>query len=104
MIRGATVERVQDRVLLAGELDMTSAPRTEQELLVALEGDGPVFVDLSGLTFVDSIGLTVLIKAARHAPGRVTFGPGTGIVARTLEVAGADRFLRFSRDPVDGGT
>jgi|SRR5579863_5672474 len=45
-----------------GELDLYSAPQMEVELLEALDQPGPVIVDLSKCTYLDSTILTVLIR------------------------------------------
>ena len=59
-----------DPVVLAvtGELDIASAPQLRRSLLDTLaRADGiPVTVDASGLTFVDSSGLAVLLMGARR--------------------------------------
>ncbi len=53
---------------LAGELDLATVPRLNLQLdeLVRQEGGGSVTIDASGLTFVDSTGLHVLINAQRR--------------------------------------
>lgn len=53
---------------LAGELDVATAPELE-ELLNEIRGGNHarVMVDLSELSFVDSAGVSVLIKAKREA-------------------------------------
>jgi anti-sigma B factor antagonist len=53
---------------LFGELDVVSAPRLEQTLSEVLEQPhARVMLDLNGLRFVDSAGVSVLIKAKQHA-------------------------------------
>lgn len=56
---------------LSGELDASSASGLEEQLL-ALQGEGAarVVLDLSGLRFVDSAGVSVLVKAKRDADER----------------------------------
>ena len=52
-------------VTLAGELDMVAADRLAQELLgLELRQTHEIVLDLSGLTFLDSHGLTALLDAA----------------------------------------
>ena len=56
------------RLMLRGELDLASAPLLEAELRkVQLSGARHVELDLSGLEFIDSTGLTVLIRANEAA-------------------------------------
>ncbi len=53
---------------LSGELDVVSAPELEQHLNDALaEPQAHVTLDLSELEFVDSAGVSVLIKAKQDA-------------------------------------
>ncbi len=54
-------------VAAAGELDLTTAPRL-RELLVGLATDGErhAVVDLSGLEFIDSIGLGVIVATVKR--------------------------------------
>lgn len=54
-------------LLLAGELDIDSAPQLT-DALSGLLADGPtdVVLDLSALTFLDSTGLSVLIRAQKR--------------------------------------
>jgi anti-sigma B factor antagonist len=53
---------------LFGELDVVSAPTLEQTLSEVLEQPhARVMLDLNGLRFVDSAGVSVLIKAKQRA-------------------------------------
>jgi anti-sigma B factor antagonist len=53
---------------LNGELDVVSAPELEQLLTEVLaESHERVMLDLNGLSFVDSAGVSVLIKAKQRA-------------------------------------
>ena len=55
-------------LVLSGELDVVSAPALEQHLNEALSSpDAHVTLDLSDLQFVDSAGVSVLIKAKKDA-------------------------------------
>src|SRR4051794_11260134 len=55
-------------VTLSGELDISTAPRLEDDLR-RVESDGPslILLDLSGLDFMDSTGLRLLISADARA-------------------------------------
>src|ERR687887_2045691 len=54
-------------VWVAGELDLHTAPELERALLAAAtEAPGPVMVDLSGCTFLDSTALAILVEANRR--------------------------------------
>jgi len=51
-------------VVAAGQIDMASAPGLWEALSQAIAaGQGDVTVDLSGVTFIDSQGLSVLLRA-----------------------------------------
>jgi anti-sigma B factor antagonist len=77
---------------LSGELDLATAPDLEQHLRALEEGEGiRIVLELSGLTFMDSAGLTVIVEAERRAGERgrslVMRGPSRQ-VTRLLELAG----------------
>jgi anti-anti-sigma factor len=80
------------RIGLAGELDIASLPDVAGQLAGALARDPqPAEIDLSGLGFMDSSGVAVLIRLANHfQPVRTR--QATPPVRRVLEVLGlADR-------------
>jgi len=75
---------------LTGELDAASAPALRERLAeVATRGEGPLVIDMSALSFIDSTGLSVLINAKRRLTRR---GRGLALVCppghvrRILEV------------------
>ena len=87
------------RVSLQGELDLASA-RTMEERLAAIEEQAParVVIDLSGLVFMDSSGLRVLLLAdsrARERGFELVLAPGPEPVQRVFEMTGALDVLRF---------
>jgi anti-anti-sigma factor len=53
---------------IAGEVDMVTAPQLA-EALGSLEGSGPVTLDLSEVTFMDSSGLHVIEDFVRDGGG-----------------------------------
>ena len=85
-------------IIPSGELDLASSPALEQELERAAGSDAAmVILDLRQLEFMDSTGLSVLIRAQQQtqAAGR-RFGvvKGTSQVQRLLDLTGvADRLL-----------
>jgi anti-sigma B factor antagonist len=87
----------------AGEIDLYSAPDLEQALELVPPDVRHVLVDLSGVSFVDSVGLATLVTASRRFAGRgaqmllVVDDPR---IRRVLEVTGLDRFfgVRTSAD------
>jgi anti-sigma B factor antagonist len=89
-------------VSLTGELDIRSSPELQDVLAAAQSGDArTVVVDLSGLQFIDSTGLRVLLRAKRHANDggselRVRNAPAE--VRRLLQIAGVLELLSAERD------
>jgi anti-anti-sigma factor len=51
-----------------GELDIATAPRAWEVLVQAFERDSRIAIDLSGVTFIDSQGLKLFVRA--FFPGR----------------------------------
>ena len=92
------------RIALSGELDVATA-RSVEERLTALEaGDMPshVILDLRGLRFIDSTGLSLLINAdsrGRKAGRRVTIVAGTGPPRRILDTTGLRSRLDIVEEP-----
>jgi anti-sigma B factor antagonist len=84
-------------VALSGEADGTTAAKLRETLATQLDtGARRVTVDASGLSFLDSASLRVLILAARALRGRhgtLVFARPQPLVARLLEITGADRLL-----------
>ncbi|MBV9310069.1 MAG: STAS domain-containing protein [Solirubrobacterales bacterium] len=81
---------------LSGELDLSSSPQLEQELDRALqEGTSQLIVDLRELEFMDSTGLSVLVKAhqrVQEAGVQFAVVKGSAQVQRLLSLTGvADR-------------
>src|SRR4051812_11528166 len=90
-------------VTLGGELDISTAPRLEDDLR-RVEADGPALlvIDLSGLDFMDSTGLRLLIAAdsrAREAGRRLGLVQGNDMVRRVLRLTRLDERLEIVEDP-----
>jgi anti-sigma B factor antagonist len=83
-------------VSLAGELDLSTIPRIENQLFDQLRSHPGVVVDLTRLSFIDSSGIALLIKAFREVDGggklHTVIAPGSQ-VDRVLRIAGIDRAL-----------
>ena len=95
---------------VAGELDLASAPALEDELDKALDGGaGRIVVDLRELEFIDSTGLSVLVKAHQRAQeSDQEFGlvKGGAQVQRLLSLTGLSDRLTVAETPeelLDGG-
>jgi anti-sigma B factor antagonist len=80
---------------LAGELDLSTIPRMEGPLFEQVRQRPAVIVDLTRLSFIDSSGIGVLIKAFRSANGtRMSIVIGRDSqVDRVFGIAGIARAL-----------
>jgi anti-sigma B factor antagonist len=90
-----TEERAGElRIVLSGELDVSTAPAVEGRLLEIEDADDPpphVVIDLRALRFIDSTGLSLLVnthKRARAAGRGLTIVAGPGPARRILETTG----------------
>ena len=95
--RGDTVH-----IRLSGELDISSAPRVEDEL-ARVEPDGPelIVLDLRNLAFMDSTGLRLLIAAdtrARQQNRRLTIVKGPEPVQRVFRITRLEERLEIVDD------
>ncbi len=81
------------RVTVRGELDLSTAERLEDALRAAeARADGRLTLDYSGLEFIDSTGLQVLLDADHRAAAagrRLVVVLGTGEARRVAELADA---------------
>jgi len=88
-------------ITLAGELDIASSETLEREL--EEHSHAPlVVVDLRGLTFIDSTGLGLLVRAHQRAAergARLALVRGEGQVERLLELTGLGEELLLADSP-----
>lgn len=81
-----------------GDLDAFTAPHLKNELVQLIEGRSArvVIVDLTGVTFLDSTALGVLIgalKRIRDRDGELRIVKPSPIVNRIFEITSLDRVL-----------
>jgi anti-sigma B factor antagonist len=92
-------------VRLRGELDLSSADAAEKSVAAAASDERrAVILDLSGLRFLDSTGLRLIVAAdarARKVGGRFAVIPGPEQVHRVFRIALLDRRLEFVSGPDD---
>jgi len=90
---------------LRGELDIASAATLKERLLeVSGDGTASVTLDLSGLTFLDSTGVIMLLLARELADEReydLTLIPGPRAIQRVLDLIGLLDVLPFQADGDD---
>ena len=83
---GLQVERLSPSTLIvSGELDMATADalRAEMDLI-----PGPLTLDMSGVTFMDSTGLHVIL--GRSERGKVTLCAPSDQILRLLDLTGVN--------------
>jgi anti-anti-sigma factor len=99
------VQRVGDTDVIApaGELDLATSHALGAALAAAGEHGAPrVVLDLRRLTFVDSSGISLIIKFKRHfAAEGVQFGvvKGDEIVQRAFEISHVEPLLPWTAPP-----
>jgi anti-sigma B factor antagonist len=92
------IRSIDGGAALVGEIDANTAGRLTQ----AFDGPGDLVLDLSGVEFVDSSGLRVLIELHQNrsqAGGSLVLRTPSPAVRRLLEVSGVADYLT-----VDDGT
>lgn len=82
-------------VVLTGEVDIYTAPRFKECMVGLLDaGVDRLVIDLSGVTFIDSTALGVLIGGVRRVhggSGGMTLVVTSSPVERVLSITGLDR-------------
>ena len=83
---------------------MATEPDLADELKRAIASDAErVLLDLSGVTFIDSMGIHLLVRTQRKvAAGRLRLLPVEGEVQRLLELTGVAKYLEFVEQPSTG--
>ena len=90
------------KISLRGELDLSTTFKVERELQ-RVEGATPdlLVLDLSGLTFLDSTGLRLIVGAdqrARRADRRLAIVKGPAAVHRVFSITKLDERLEMVDD------
>ena len=87
-------------IALTGELDLAAAGRVQDELERVEATDVlSIVIDLSGLTFMDSTGVRLLVGAharSRADSDRLMLLRGSAGVQRVFELCGVDGLLPFA--------
>lgn len=82
---------------LEGDLDLLASEELAKVLLPMCDRpDTVIDLDLSGVRFIDSTGIALLLRAHRRADssgGKVTVMGANGPVERVLHATGADEIL-----------
>jgi anti-sigma B factor antagonist len=89
-------------IVIAGELDLYSAPDLREQVLGAVNaGRLNVVLDLSGTTFVDSSGFAVMVSAykrVRSLGGTMRVACADRSVLSALRISGLDRVFEVFPD------
>jgi anti-anti-sigma factor len=81
---------------VSGEVDMLTAPRLRDVVNAEIEDCAVLVLDLSGVGFLGSAGLAVLVEASHEARRRqveLRLVAGGRSVSRPLEITGLDEVL-----------
>jgi anti-sigma B factor antagonist len=93
-------------VSVSGELDLASVEPLERELESVVErGALRVIVDLTAVTFIDSVSLGVLVRDAKRVRdngGTFVLVAGDPRIRRVFEITGLDRMFRMERSLAEG--
>ena len=91
--------------MAAGEIDLTNADSLRDALLSALNaGALGLVVDLTATTFLDSAGVTTLVRASRRAvasEATVRLAVTAPSVLRVLNLVGIDRMVQVHPSVAD---
>lgn len=97
----STIERDHwSIVAVVGELDLSTVPAARSEVTAAVSRRTPPFVvlDVTGLEFIDSVGLGVVVGALKRvngAGGELRVAAKEGRVLRAFVLTGLDRLVRM---------
>jgi anti-anti-sigma factor len=105
-IRRAQTPAGDVHLTVAGEIDLATAPDLENALAAAMTeaaaaSGAELTVDLSDVGFIDSTGVSVLVRSAQKAEQSgtsVRVLGAQGVVARVLRVTGVADYLRVPDD------
>jgi anti-sigma B factor antagonist len=98
-------DRARPTLAVDGELDLSSVPLLAQHIDSQIESDQEALtLDLSGITFMDSSGLRLLIeldeRAKRDGWSLSLIAPEHHAATLVLRMTGADRALPFEDPPL----
>lgn len=86
-----TTENGWDVLAVSGEVDLATAKQLEDDIAEHVDADCRLCLDLTGVGFMDSTGLRVLIgalKAVEDASGQLRVVAGDGAVFKLLGITG----------------
>ncbi len=97
-LEASAVDCLEYRVLaLGGEIDAGVRDKLLARIIDLIDHDRtPLLIDMTDVTFCDSTGLTVVVRARRHAAAsgsRLAFCGLSERVDKVFRVTGMDRFV-----------
>jgi anti-anti-sigma factor len=97
--QGVELQVLDGCAWIAGECDIDTVARIDGWL--GRFDEGPLVVDMSGVTFLDAAGLRTLLLARRRNPGLRVVNPSHA-VQRVLDITGTHAYLVDDTDPLPG--
>lgn len=82
------VERGVPVSTVTGEIDLSNVDAIEAKVLRDVPADGPFVLDMSGVTFLDSVGIAMLDRIVRRVPSTRLVTPARSPVSRLLDLVG----------------
>ncbi|MBV9445909.1 MAG: STAS domain-containing protein [Streptosporangiaceae bacterium] len=90
-------------IVLSGEADLSTAAQLSDLITAQLSaGTRNLTLDMSGLSFMDSMSTRIMVLAARtlnERGGGLTLLRPQPAIARTLALMGADQMITIRREP-----
>ncbi len=86
---------------VSGEVDLDNVNMLADTLMAALESPHPVILELSGLRYIDSVGLHILFRCherAEQGKSELIFAGPSQFVQLLAERVGLDRLVRIFPD------
>lgn len=88
----AEVVRHQERGVpvsaVSGEIDLSNVDTVEVQVLRDVATDGPLVLDMSEVTFLDSVGIAMLDRISRRVPAIRLVTTARSPVTRLLDLVG----------------
>ena len=88
---------------VVGEIDLVTAPAFGAAIERGIQQAGKVVLDFTGVTFMDSSGLNVLVTTARQGRDNdvVIIRNAPRSIHRLLSITGLDAVIRIEGEPID---
>ncbi len=89
---------------ISGELILNTHSQLKDEIKAHLSGKKRVIVDLSGVPFIDSSGLGMLIswfKSVNEADGRIVFASLNPYVRKIIKISKLDKIFLLADTPTE---